>query len=632
MAGRTIGHYQILEKLGSGGMGEIFKAQDPRLNRFVAIKSLSVSGADDAERRRRFTQEAQAASALNHPNIITIHDVLSEGGTEYIVTEFIAGKTLAELIVTGGLGIAKTLQYGVQIADALRAAHAAGIVHRDLKPGNVMVTDAGLVKVLDFGLAKVDTRPLSQETQTLHAAPMTLEGSILGTVSYMSPEQAQGRKVDARSDIFSLGALLYEMVTGEKAFSADSTISTIASILRDEVKPISDFAGVPAELEEVIGRALRKDPADRWQTIDEMFEVLAALKQKFDSGILSHTRVSPSASVPARVAGPLRKKNRIWPVAAAAALLVAAGLDWWWIMRQKRIQPPRPLPAVQATAPSAAPPSPPSDKPDPRGPNAAPEHAALTNQDVIDMVKANLAPSLIISQIHASETRFDLSTPQVIRLAREGVPERVIETMRNPKIGTAAMASKGNAPPSQVAAPQNQVVTPQVTNSAPVVLPPAAAPVAVEPSPTVPAPPPPARNPPIATRQVNVPAGLPFPVTLLADVPASVEPGATLRFQATEDFRVSGSVVIAQGAAVTGEVVGAGKKVLGIGGKMQFKFNTVTAVDGKALKIKASPGRDSDKNQRAIEAPGRKTKDVLAPAGTQYQAYFDGVQTVAVKK
>ena len=588
-------------------MGEIFKAQDPRLNRFVAIKSLSASGADDPERRRRFTQEAQAASALNHPNIITIHDVLSEGGTDYIVTEFIAGHTLAELVVRGGLGIAKTLQYGVQIADALRAAHAAGIVHRDLKPGNVMVTDAGLVKVLDFGLAKVDTRPLSQETQTLHAAPMTLEGSILGTVSYMSPEQAQGRKVDARSDIFSFGALLYEMVTGEKAFSGDSTISTIASILRDEVKPISDFAGIPAELEEVIGRALRKDPADRWQTMDEMFQVLAALKQKFDSGILSHTQVSPSASAPSHPAGPVRK-NRIWlPMAAVAALLVAAGLDWWWIMRQKRIQPPRPSPAVQAPAP-AAPPSPPSDKPDPRGRNAAPEHAVLTNQDVIDMVKANLAPSLIISQIHASETRFDLSTQEVIRLAKEGVPERVIETMRNPKAAAPPMASQGSAP-------QSPVVTPQVTNSAPVTLPP-----------------PPPRNPAVATRQVNVRSGLPFPVTLLADVPASVAPGTPLRFQAAGDFRVSGSVVIAQGAAVTGEVVGAGKKVLGIGGKMQFKFNTVTAIDGKALKIKASPGRDSDKNQRAIEATGRKSKDVLAPAGTQYQAYFDGDQTVAVKK
>src|SRR5262245_36880311 len=174
MTGRTISHYEILEKLGAGGMGEIYKARDPRLNRMVAIKALPASSTGDPDRRRRFIQEAQAASGLNHPNIITIHDILSDDGSDYMVMEFVSGKTLGDLIPKGGLGTADTLRYSVQIADALAAAHAAGIIHRDLKPGNVMVTSAGRVKILDFGLAKVTPlNELTEQTQTIGAAPMT---------------------------------------------------------------------------------------------------------------------------------------------------------------------------------------------------------------------------------------------------------------------------------------------------------------------------------------------------------------------------------------------------------------------------------------------------------------------------
>ena len=208
MTGRTISHYEILDKLGAGGMGEIYRARDPRLNRVVAVKALPAASTGDPDRRRRFLQEAQAASGLNHPNIITIHDIVKDvDGSDYMVMEFIAGRTLGEIIPPQGLDVARTLQYAAQIADALAAAHDAGIVHRDLKPGNVMVTEAGRVKVLDFGLAKVTVETsLTEATQTLASGPMTVEGSILGTVSYMSPEQAQGKRVDARSDIFSFGA------------------------------------------------------------------------------------------------------------------------------------------------------------------------------------------------------------------------------------------------------------------------------------------------------------------------------------------------------------------------------------------------------------------------------------------
>src|ERR1039458_3731930 len=230
MIGRTISHYTVLEKLGAGGMGEVYKAQDTRLNRFVAMKVLSTANAGDVERRRRFVQEAQAASALNHPNIITIYDVVSTDGLELMVMEFVSGVTLDDLIPKHGLDAQQTLDIAVQMADALRAAHAAGIVHRDLKPANVMVTGAGLVKILDFGIAKLTgpTPAMSNTDETLPIdSPMTVEGSILGTVSYMSPEQAQAKTVDPRSDIFSFGLAVYEMLTGQQALSGDTAPCTL---------------------------------------------------------------------------------------------------------------------------------------------------------------------------------------------------------------------------------------------------------------------------------------------------------------------------------------------------------------------------------------------------------------------
>ena len=298
-------------------MGDIYKAQDARLHRMVAIKALTNASAGDTDRRRRFIQEAQAASGLNHPNIITIYDIVSEGDSEYMVMELVSGKTLADLIPPGGVGVAKTLQYSTQMADALRAAHAAGIVHRDLKPGNVMVTDSGLVKILDFGLAKINVATeLTDETQTLEAAPLTVEGSILGTVAYMSPEQAQGKKVDARSDIFSFGVVMYEMLTGTKAFPGDSAITTLTAILRDEVKPIAELVpDVPPEVVEIISLALRKDPKDRWQSTQVMYTVLAAQKAKFDSGVISNPGFVPPLGRPVSQAP---------GVAAAAGFLASA--------------------------------------------------------------------------------------------------------------------------------------------------------------------------------------------------------------------------------------------------------------------------------------------------------------------
>jgi Tol biopolymer transport system component/predicted Ser/Thr protein kinase len=317
MVGKTISHYQILDKLGEGGMGVVYKARDTHLDRFVAIKVLPPEKVADPERKRRFVQEAKAASALNHPNIITIHDIAQESGIDFMVMEYVAGKTLAELIGRKGLKLNETLKCGVQIADALAAAHATGIVHRDLKPGNVMVTESGLVKVLDFGLAKL-TEPGSGElapTQTLQ--PHTEEGTILGTVAYMSPEQAQGKPVDARSDIFSFGAVLYEMVTGRRAFRQDTPALTLAAILRMEPPPLEP--AIPRDVDKVVMHCLRKDPARRYQYMADVKVALEDLKEESESGALEG-----AAAVE-------RKRRRWWPWAAgaAAAVLLSVGLVWW---------------------------------------------------------------------------------------------------------------------------------------------------------------------------------------------------------------------------------------------------------------------------------------------------------------
>ncbi len=236
LVGRTIAHYCIEEMIGAGGMGVVYKARDTHLERNVAIKLLPAEAVAEPERKRRFVQEAKSASALNHPNIIHIYDIDSADGIDFIAMEYVAGKaldqwstlrqTLDQLIGRKGLQIGEALKYAVQIADALAAAHAAGIVHRDLKPANIMVTEKGLVKVLDFGLAKLIETSQGETTATTQTIePLTEEGTIIGTVAYMSPEQAEGRKVDARSDIFSFGSVLYEMLTGSRAFQGSGVAS-----------------------------------------------------------------------------------------------------------------------------------------------------------------------------------------------------------------------------------------------------------------------------------------------------------------------------------------------------------------------------------------------------------------------
>jgi serine/threonine-protein kinase len=284
--GQTIAHYEIVQKLGQGGMGVVYKARDQRLDRYVALKILPPEFVSDPDRKIRFMKEARAASALNHPGIITIHDIVHEQGLDLIVMEFVDGVTLDQTLSERPLPPQKAVACAIQIAQALMAAHHAGIIHRDLKPANIMLSSDGRTKVLDFGLAKLTESKESELHDAATAA--TAPNIIIGTVQYMSPEQAEGRKLDRRSDIFSFGLVLYEMLSGRRAFHKESTISTLAAILHAEPPPLRQIApGVPGALDDIVRRCLQKSPGERFQ---QMSEVKDALEHYGDKG--SHTEMT----------------------------------------------------------------------------------------------------------------------------------------------------------------------------------------------------------------------------------------------------------------------------------------------------------------------------------------------------
>jgi serine/threonine protein kinase len=327
MVGQTLSHYLVLEKLGEGGMAVVYKARDTALDRLVVLKTLRPGQCSDPEHKRRFNHEARTASSLNHPNIVAVYEIGCDSGVDFIAMEWVDGGSLDHLIPSNGLPLRQVLKYGCQIADALAKAHAAGIVHRDLKPANLLVTRDGTAKVADFGLAKAIrdavSDPHAATATFMNGTPLTEEGTILGTVAYMSPEQAEGKLLDARSDIFSFGAVLYEMVTGRRAFSGETRISTLAAILTRDPKPVSEVVhDVPVELERLITRCLRKDPERRFQHMGDVRVVLSELNEESDSG-----RVLMASAVVPRIRK--RKSWRFWSawgsVWAASLLLAAAG-------------------------------------------------------------------------------------------------------------------------------------------------------------------------------------------------------------------------------------------------------------------------------------------------------------------
>jgi eukaryotic-like serine/threonine-protein kinase len=304
VVGRRISHYQILSLIGAGGMGEVYIAQDTRLGRKVALKLLPAEFTEDPERARRFEREARAASALNHPNIITIYDIEQVDGLHFIVTEYVEGQTLRNLMPATRVSMAEALEIAVQVAGALAAAHRAGIVHRDIKPENIMLREDGVVKVVDFGLAKLaeqQTPALDSEAPTIFT---TDPGTIMGSVSYMSPEQTRGKPVDTRSDIFSLGVVIYEMVAGSSPFEGETPSDVIASILRTEPLPLAHYSpDIPAELERIVAKALAKDKEERYQTAQDLLIDLKRLKQPQKIEAQMQRSASPNSGMDSSMTG-----------------------------------------------------------------------------------------------------------------------------------------------------------------------------------------------------------------------------------------------------------------------------------------------------------------------------------------
>ena len=325
-AGSRLGPYEVVSPLGAGGMGEVWRARDTRLSREVAIKVLPAEAASDSDRLKRFEKEARAASALNHPNIVTLYEIGREGETSYIVMELVEGRTLRELLADGLLPVKKLLAISPQIADGLGRAHEAGIVHRDLKPENVMLTKDGHVKILDFGLAKLTTVEVDGAgTRAPTVTRGTEPGVVMGTVGYMSPEQAGGEAVDYRSDQFSLGSVLYEMATGRRAFEGRTRPETLAAIIREEPEPVARLnPKLPAPFGWIVERCLAKEPEGRYASTRDLARDLAGVRDRLSDAFASGaTAAAPRRSLPSRLA----------PAAVIVAALAAAVLAGRWLWR-----------------------------------------------------------------------------------------------------------------------------------------------------------------------------------------------------------------------------------------------------------------------------------------------------------
>ncbi len=319
--GRTLGHYEILEPIGAGGMGEVFRARDTRLGRYVALKILPEKLAHDPERLARFRREAQAVASLNHPRIVVVHSVEEERGTHFITMELVEGTPLDQMIPESGLPLERAVEISIGMAEALAAAHGKGIVHRDLKPANVIVAPDGRVKVLDFGLATL-ARPDPSEDEDETRTSLTREGTVVGTAPYMSPEQAAGRSVDVRSDVFSLGAVIYELLTGRRAFAGESRTEILAAVLRETPTPVSKLrSGVPRALGAIVERCLDKSPERRFASGAEVHERLGALRPSL-AGSASHAQAL------------MRRPAVLAPAIGALVLLVLLGA-WGWRQRAR---------------------------------------------------------------------------------------------------------------------------------------------------------------------------------------------------------------------------------------------------------------------------------------------------------
>lgn len=596
-------------------MGDVIKAKDLKLNRMVALKFLRVEQSDPA-RRQRFIQEAQAASALNHPNIITIHDIISEDGAEIMVMELVSGKSLDAIIPRGGLRTSQIIKYSAQVADALAAAHGAGIIHRDLKPGNIMVTDRDHVKLLDFGLAKLAPGTFGDDPDATNLTPLTIQGTIVGTLCYMSPEQAQGLPSDARSDIFSFGAVLYEMATGNRAFTGSNSISTLTSVLRDEPRRVMEITpDVPEVLSEVIHKCLQKDPDARFQTIAEVRDALIRLRQLAESGTLFMQ--SPMASgifaKPASASG-VHAHEDAPTVAMASPMIAPAPKVPASSTASTRAAAPAP-----ATTPVTA--APPAARPAASGAKQGSSNTGLYAAAALAVVaigggawwfttKGN-STATPDSQVAATVPPLSSAPPEPTLTATPTPTPTELAPVASP--AAPAPASRGAAP-GKAAAKGSPTPTPATKGA--VTPTPTAAPRggrAATPAPET------------VVLLVPVPDALPVALSLQSEVMVGATQGSTLEFAVVNDVLVGGERVVAKGAIATGQILAVDKK------KVTIRLLTVDALDGSKLNIRATAGNASD-SKRTIETPGQKSTTVILSPGTSTIGYLSGQQSVRLRK
>ncbi|HYJ94478.1 MAG TPA: serine/threonine-protein kinase [Vicinamibacterales bacterium] len=503
MIGRTVSHYRILSTLGSGGMGVVYLAEDSRLGRQVALKFLPASFSQEKKALERFRVEARAASSLSHPAICAIYDIGQDGDTPFIVMEALKGETLRERIAKGSLKVTDVLDIGIQLADALEAAHEQGIIHRDIKPANIFLGDRNRVKVLDFGLAKLTASPspLSSSADTspidrTQDNQITQPGTALGTVSYMSPEQARGELIDSRTDLFSLGAVLYEMVTGLQAFGGSTTAVVYDSILNRSPRPIAHLNPlVPARLEVVIATALEKERDLRYQHASDLQAELRRIRRDLDTGSLAGSQSIASAArasmpppptttstFPARTA--MHKLERASIVIALLAVLGAAGLFW----RAQRSEISVATPTAEPPSASAAQPSTPATTtPAPAAETPAPAPAQEPR-------RASEQPAPAPQQPRPRPT-----TPAETPTPRAALPAPPAATPA-PQSPAAGAAIPTPPPPAPLPATQTGETAKPVPAPAPAPEPAAAPPASVQP-----APPPRAAAPPEPTPPAVIP-------------------------------------------------------------------------------------------------------------------------------
>lgn len=412
MIGRTVAHYRVLEKLGEGGMGDVYLAEDTRLHRRVAIKTLPPATATDPEHLERFAREAKTLAGLNHPNIVTVYSVEEAGPERLLVMELIEGQTLAEVIPTGGLAEERFFELAIPLADALTAAHERGVTHRDLKPSNVMITEEGRVKVVDFGLAKLRQEAEAREQTVVLDRDLTGEGRILGTYPYMSPEQLKGRPVDHRSDIFSLGVVLYEMATGERPFGGESSAELISSILRDTPPPAHERnRDMPRHLDRILSHCLERDPDRRFQTAKDLRNELQSLHRELHS-----ERLLQGASITRRLGRTLSeaipRTRRRWIGAALAGAVLAATAAGVFLSRGDDEGSARPAATAPATHESAA------DTETRRPSVAVLFFRNLTGDPELEWLRTGLTDMLVTGLSQSPELRV-LSTDRLYEILQE---------------------------------------------------------------------------------------------------------------------------------------------------------------------------------------------------------------------